>query len=588
MSLDVGAGKALDTELFLQPKVSWQRQMTVGVRHLVEVDLALVTSDGASAAWPLEEEEYVYTCVLDGIGYDLWAVHDACVVLHRFGDSYGPAEFVVTPRPGSVNRPLWVTFLNEWGFPVAVRELEVQVLDAKGGEDTQPREPEDLAESARVKVDVEVVAQPVGEPVTDEALAEDLTVDDQATVDLDISYDDQGEPVLPAEPPAELAGPKSPGTITPDSDYPDADDRRPAASARPSAPARRNGERGLDRLGEWYNVAGLRRSPTGSLHWDLVPLFPPGTPSGTRVSFTARCAPTDEHGTVFAVIAEPPSGSAVQGRQLRSVQSAKIPPGIYRVSAELLYPLPGHVRFHGLPETPRDDPRRWPEISDTVPRSMAAGTGPAHLIAAIEVSGPGGLVAQRIGRVRQLFEHVANEARDFVCYSVISYGPHSINPGNREYPEVPATTLAWAETADEALSVLGRLARRGAEPIGYPAAAQLECVLTDLERQLNGQEGRPVLVTAGARPAHPPRIDPASQIIPCRWRNDWRGPMTRMRARYEGITFGAIRDTEVPDELWQVLSTGTPFEGFSARNVAERLGLTVDSGQSIPLPMFAG
>jgi hypothetical protein len=580
VSLDVGAGKALDADLFLQPKVSWPRQMNVGVRHLIEVDLALVTSDGAPAAWPLEEEECVYTCVLDGLGYDLWALHDACVVLHRFGGSYGPAEFVVTPRPGSVNRPLWVTFLNQWGFPVAVRELEVRVLDTEGGEDPKPPEPDRVA--------VDVLALPVGEPVKDEALAEDLAVGDLATVDLDISYDDQGELVLAAEPAAELAGPASPGTIAPDSEDPDQDDRRPVAYSQPSAPVRRNGERGLDRLGEWYNVAGLRRSPSGSLHWDLVPLFPPGTASGTRVSFTARCAPSDESGTVFAVIAEPPSGSAVRGRQLRSVQSAKIPPGIYRVTAELLYPLPGHVRFDGLPATPRDDVRRWPEISDTVPRRLAAGTGPVHLIAAIEVSGPDVLVAERIDRVRQLFEHVANEARDFVCYSVISYGPHSINPGNREYPEVPATTLAWAETVDDALGVLARLARRGAESIGYPAAAQLECVLTDLERQLTGQEGRPVLVTAGARPAHPPRIDPASEIIPCRWRNDWRGPMARMRARYEGIAFGAIRDTDWPDELWRVLSAGTAFEEFSARTFANTLGLTVDSGQSIPLPMFAG
>jgi hypothetical protein len=588
VSLDMSVGKPLDADLFLQPKVSWPREMTVGRRHLVEVDLALVTSDGVPAVWPLEEEECVYTCMLDGFGYDLWAVHDACVVVHRFGGSYGPAEFVVTPRPGPADRPLWVTFLNQWGVPVAVRELEVRVLDADGGENTEPGDPEDSAE--QVRVDVEVPALAVGGPARAEEpgqdLAGDLAADDQVTLDLDLSYDDPGEPVPDAErPAAELAVPESPGAVAPGSDR---EDRSPAPYSRPSAPVRNNGERRPDRLAEWYNVAGLRRAPSGSLHWDLVPLFPPGAPSGSEVTFTARCAPSDEYGTVFAVIAEPPSGSAAQERQLRSVQSAKVPPGIYRVTAELLYPFPGHVRFHGLPETPRDETRLWPEISGTVPRRLAAGTGPVHLIAAIEVSGPGGLVAQRIDRVRQLFEHVADEAKDFVCYSVVSYGPHSINVHNPEYPEVPAATLAWAETVDDALRVLARLTRRGAEPIGYPAAAQLECVLTDLERQLTGQEGRPVLVTAGARPAHPPRIDPVSQIIPCRWRNDWRGPMSRMRTRYEGIAFGAIPEADWSDELWRMLSTDTAPGEFSAPGLANSLGLTADSRQLIPLPMFAG
>ena len=183
---------------------------------------------------------------------------------------------------------------------------------------------------------------------------------------------------------------------------------------------------------------------------------------------------------------------------------------------------------------------------------------------------------------------MAGQARDFVCYSAISYGPHSINVHDPEYPEVPVTTLAWAQAADTALGVLARLSRRPAAPTGYPAAAQLECVLTDLEQQLTGQEGRPVLVTAGARPAHPSHVDPASQIIPCPRRNDWRDPMSRMRARYAGVAFGAIHDTEWPDELWRVLSTDTTLEDFSVPGFASALGLTTSSAELIPLPMFSG
>jgi hypothetical protein len=587
VSLDVSTEQALDQDLFLQPKVSWRREMTVGRRHLVEVDLALVTTGGAPAEWPLEEaEEYVYFCVLDGAGFDLWAVHDACVVIHRFGGSYGPAEFVVTPHQGAVNRSLRLTFVNQWGVPVAVRELEVSVPDATGSADTKPSE----------RVDVKVPALAVGGLAGAEGLAEDLTLADQITVDLDVP-DDLGEPAVAAGPLATLpAGPEAPDTI-PDSGYLDRDDRElekraddprlPASYSRRPASVPRNGERRLAGLSEWYNLAGVRRSPSGSLRLDLVPLFSPGATRGSRVTFTARCAPSDERGTFFAIVAEAATGSKPQAAQLRSLQSAKVPPGIYRVTAELL-PGPDHVRFHGLPETPRNEVRRWPEVAASVPRSLPPGTGPIHLIAAIEISGPGDLVAQRIGRVRQLVEYVADEAREFVCYSIISYGPHSINVHNLDYPEVAATTLAWAETADDALSVLARLSRNGAAPIGYPVAAQLECVLTDLERQLTGQEGRPVLVTAGARPAHPSRVDPVSEIIPCRWRNDWRGPMDRMRARYPGIAFGAIHDTDWPDDLWRVLSTSTAPEEFSAAGYAHALGLTESPGQVIPVPMFAG
>jgi hypothetical protein len=64
--------------------------------------------------------------------------------------------------------------------------------------------------------------------------------------------------------------------------------------------------------------------------------------------------------------------------------------------------------------------------------------------------------------------------------------------------------------------------------------------------------------------------------------------MDRMRARYPGIAFGAIHDTDWPDDLWRVLSTSTAPEEFSAAGYAHALGLTESPGQVIPVPMFAG
>jgi hypothetical protein len=618
----VSTGRSPDGDLLLQPTVSWPREMTVGRQHLIEVDLALVTLTGEPAAWPLDEEDYPYTILLDGGGeFDLWAVRDATVVLHRFGGSYGPAEFVVIPREKPGGHSLWLTALNQWGFPVGSHELQVSVRvegggppegadrevpvglspvpgEADGGQGTDPSGEHPAALSPRA------------EPGTDEQIGRMLAHGDAVTVDVPFPEPDVPVQEPPAqEPPAKYvpAGPTqadAPGVTKQDLGYPDLGygdagdlnlaDLTPApgrtSELRPypeaEEPRRRDGARPAARLAEAYSVAGLRRSPSGRLHWALLPLFPPGSARGEQVTFTARCAPSDEHGTVFAVFAEPEDRADLAPR-LESVKSAKIPPGIYRVTAELLHPGPGHVEFRGLPVLPREDLRPWAEIFETVPRG-APGDGPAHLIAAIEISGPDSLVRQRIESVRRLITHVAAEARGFVCYSVITYGPHSVHNNNPEYPEVPVATLAWAETADDALAVLARLSRGYVEPIGYEFAAQLECVLTDLDRNITGQEGRPVIVTVGARPPHPPRVDPGTQIIPCRYRRDWLVPTRRLQARYAGIAFGAIRDHGRADNLWNILgANATTTDEFFAARFADALGLTGTTPRPIPVPMFS-
>lgn len=561
-------GRPPDDDLLLQPTVRWPREMTVGQRHLVEVDLALVTAAGTPAPWPLEAEEYTYICALDGgADFGYWAVHDACVVLHRFGGSYGPAQFVVTPRQKTGDLALWLTIANQWGVPVGDYQLEVSVT---GPEEPPPATVDEPPEALEPTIEELVPAGLSPTPELDRLLA----AGDEMTVDIPYQEltvpDALKELAILAEAQEALAATRSISPVAP--------------LAGPSAPTRRDVAHVTVRLPEWYNVAGLRRSPGGSLHWDMLPLFSPGAASGDRVTFTARCMPTDERGTVFAVLAEPRAGAG-RAPELLSVQSAKVPPGIYRVTAELLYPGPGHVRFHGLPEQPREDQRRWSEISTTVPARLEGDDAPAHLIAAIEISGSPGLVRERVEAVTMLVSHVAAEAKGFVCYSVMTYGPHSIDR-DRNYPEVPVTTLAWAEIADDALAVLARLARESVPQNGYDGAAQLECLLTDLDTNLTGQEGRPVIVTAGTRPPHPPRTD-ATQVIPCRYRRDWRVPMSRLRGRHAGIAFGSIRDAGRADELWEMLGVNATFGDHFAPEFARSLGLTTAIARPIALPMFS-
>jgi hypothetical protein len=613
---DAGAAQGQREELLLQPTVSWPRDMVVNRRHLVTVDLALVKADGTLGAWPLREEEYTYTCLLDGGGvFDLWAVHDATVVLHRFGGSYGAAEFVVIPRKmESGKRSLWLTIINQWGVSVDDYDLEVDVRVPQGDQIT-------IEDPIKVPAGLsDVLGEPGDEQPRsidadpDQEIADILAVGDEITVDIpDRDRRPESDEGLPDVRPGDPSSAAEPGGLVPpartildsartaeDYSFESADLLAPtrrdgylAPYAPADPPHRRDSTRRGPRLPDYYNVAGLRRSRSGQLRWDMIPLFHPGATRGDRVTFKARCAPSDEHGTVFAVLAEPESDSN-RAPELRSVQSAKIPPGIYQVTAELLYPDRGHIQFHGLPTSPREDPRPWRQIVTSVPSRVPVDGGPIHLIVAIESSGPDGVtVGERLESVRRLILHVAAEATDFVCYSVITYGPHSINANNPEYPEVPVATLAWAETADDALAVLDRLSRRSRAPFGYEYAAQLECVLADLDSNITGQEGRPVIVTVGARPPHPPRVDPVTMIIPCARRRDWTIPMNRLRSRHAGIAFGSIRDAGRADQLWQMLgSNASTADDYFATGFARALGLTPaatrPSTPPIPLPMFAG
>src|SRR6185312_13581166 len=111
---DEDAMTAETNRLAVEPTVSWRREMVVGRPYLVKVDLRLASG---SPEWPYDEEELAFTCMLDGaLDFAVEAMEDASVVLHRFGGSYGPAEFVVTPvGTGAGTRSLWLTIVSSYG-----------------------------------------------------------------------------------------------------------------------------------------------------------------------------------------------------------------------------------------------------------------------------------------------------------------------------------------------------------------------------------------------------------------------------------------------------------------------------------------
>ncbi|AZQ32073.1 serine protease [Streptomyces cyaneochromogenes] len=114
------------TTVRVKPRVAWPRSVVAGEPFLVSVDLALVDTGGEP--WPFEDEEIEFTCLLNGGRYfRVEAVHDASVVLHRFGGSYGPAEFVVVTRTTSGRHSLRLTPLTSHGVVMGSVEVPVQV-----------------------------------------------------------------------------------------------------------------------------------------------------------------------------------------------------------------------------------------------------------------------------------------------------------------------------------------------------------------------------------------------------------------------------------------------------------------------------
>ncbi len=340
-------------------------------------------------------------------------------------------------------------------------------------------------------------------------------------------------------------------------------------------------------LAREYGLVALRRSRSGNLYLDRVRLFGPGDAPGSTVNFPVTLQPSGAGGTVFATFADSPATPDVPP-ELLVMQSAKIPPGNYDLTAELLDPYPGYVRFHGLPAALRADLRPWDEVVAAVPPHMPPGTGPAHLIAAIEISGQPAMVYERLDCVAALVQHVVSASAEPMSYSLITYGPHRINSNRADYPDVPVRTLAWDAPAEAVLDGLDAVARYGLAPRGYQFAAQLECMLAELANRLTGREGRPVLVTAGARPAHPPRPDPQTRYIPCPAHNDGLAIRQWLQGRHPGMGFGVIHPAGPEDDLWQKLGCDVMGGAFSAPDLAARHNLTGQPVQLLPLPLLAG
>ncbi|MGF1990392.1 MAG: ATP-binding protein [Nostoc sp. ZfuVER08] len=105
--------------LSIQPIISYPRQAQVGKTYLMTIDL-----QSSSDEWPYEEEEYPIYCMLDTSQlFSCQPLGEPAVVLHRFGGSYGAAEFLLRAAQEEMQGEITVTLANSWGMPIRVLSL---------------------------------------------------------------------------------------------------------------------------------------------------------------------------------------------------------------------------------------------------------------------------------------------------------------------------------------------------------------------------------------------------------------------------------------------------------------------------------
>ena len=108
----------------IRPLVSWPKHAVEGHTYLLTVDVQLPKGE----VWPYFQEEYEIGCHFTvGPACNVRVLRQSSVVLHRFGSTYGPAEFLLAAREPTADARLVLTLVNAWGIPFDRIPLEMSV-----------------------------------------------------------------------------------------------------------------------------------------------------------------------------------------------------------------------------------------------------------------------------------------------------------------------------------------------------------------------------------------------------------------------------------------------------------------------------
>ena len=305
-------------------------------------------------------------------------------------------------------------------------------------------------------------------------------------------------------------------------------------------------------------------------------LFPPGARRGAIADLTVRSVCTDETGTVLAVVAWEDRDSRTP--RLLSADAVRLQPGPRRVVAELA--RPGQVRFIE-PADATPDHRSLPELMDAIPSSLNT-VGPAHLICAVDLTGPASRVAARLYRVEKYIKETRLQfpTKDQLKVGLVAFGAHRAK--NRGTDDRVVTF--WASDPEDAAESLGKF---GAAPADADRTAQVEDALAEIERRLGDDREHRLtsVVIFGDGQPYPGR--PTETMRACPRGYDWESLLSALKRR--GCTIAAVRDNPSGPGAgtWRRLGSGTvfPIDGFDSEAVGRHVGLFIPVLEHLPFPM---
>ncbi|MGJ6964279.1 trypsin-like serine peptidase [Streptosporangium sp. G11] len=557
----------------LEPLVSWPRSMTVGQEYLVTVDLRLARPGDE---WPYREEEFAFSCMLDGgerIAVE--SVDDISVILHRFGGTYGPVRFVVTARGEAGEHELRLSLSTQRGVTVRTDTLRVRVVAPASGEEDRhldlqalPGNPWPGSRSRRDRTWIAAIhrgddPRPVGAGVLvgENRLltcAHTVLAGHRATDRLWVTFPGANAPtrrygasvvsmavgsgpsgVMPGTPPGDLAV----LILT---------ERPPPEVA--AAPIR---------LDEVDDLVGRRWSVVGAPDDRGRSVIVKGVmdPAPARGSVTLTTDPghrlspglsgaavwSPGYGAVVGMVTEvggQGGGVAITMREVNALLPGQLseprgrrPRGQDRRSLLTPAARTGVAPDHDDGVPPRADPEPPDDpLGDQARQPAPVRRERADVIFAIEMSGREEAVLRRRQLAAATIEQLAARYPGEVNVAIVGYTYHDYN--RRGDGRRPVVTGSWLEPAENALASLAGLKSATA---GFPGAAPLEDALHHIDHRLPlDGPGRPVvlLVLAG-QPPHPARAS-RDAALPCPNRYDHRKLTDRLAER--GVRLMAVTD----------------------------------------------
>jgi hypothetical protein len=141
----------------IRPVVRYPQKAQVGRTYLLTVDLQQEVPN----AWDFAEEEQFVTCVIDAHPwFTVSPVDEGAVVLHRFGGTYGPAQFFITARQigeGCIT----VTLVNQWSIPFHSFSINRNLEDSPTGAEVERIDQRLLESRWRLRATVDSAVLPL-------------------------------------------------------------------------------------------------------------------------------------------------------------------------------------------------------------------------------------------------------------------------------------------------------------------------------------------------------------------------------------------------------------------------------------------